>query len=237
MLITEKILQEAPIKNNWWVLPNGARIHYNTGIADTIDIGDNAYIGKNISIWSNAHIGERVHIGDNAYIGNNVEIGNDTRINDKVRIGNNAKIGDHVRIRDKTKIGENAIIGKDTIIGDNTFIGDNVLVGNIVHIGNNAVIPYGVTIPDDTKIYIIWLTYSVHYAGERNGKHLFRLGCEIHPLSWFTSRKRGYSKIDDFGNYQYNSGWARVWDANEMSEDEYRRYLRFFKDEAKRLGI
>jgi len=219
MLITQKILNAAPIKYDWRRLPNGVCIHHNVKIIDTMDIGDKTYIGDCARIWNNAHIGCKVRIQKNVVIDDNVVIGNSTEIGDCARIWNNAHIGERVRIRSSASIR------------------NNVCIGNGAMIGSNAVIPCDAIILEDIKIYIIWLTYPAHYAGVKAGEHLFRLGCEIHPLSWFASRKRGYSKIDDFGNYQYNSGWARVWDANEMSEDEYRRYLRFFKSEARRLGI
>jgi len=170
----------------------------------------------------------RIHC--NADIGNNVEIGANACIGDNVVIGDNVTIGDESD--DYVYVEDHTLISDSVYLKDNVQIGSWVRIGNNVLINDNAKIPHDVVIPDDVRIFIITLTYHAHFVGWRDGKPLFRLGCEIRPMSWFTSRRKGCK-----GNNCFNSGWARVWDRKEITEVEYRRYLQFFKNEAKRLGI
>jgi len=208
MLITPEILKAAPIEDDCRLLPNETRIHRNADIGDNVEIGDN------------------VVIGDNVIIGNESEIHDNSTIEDGVSIGDGAIICDY------------AYIGYHTIIGDSVYLKHNVQISSWVRIGNNVLvndnarIPPYVTIFNSVKIFVMTLTFHAHYAGDRYGVHLFRLDREIHPLSWFTSRKRGCTL-----SIYYHSGWAWIWDRKEIAAEEYRRYLRFFMDEAKRLGI
>ena len=125
------------------------------------------------------------------------------------------------------RIGNHSVIGLGCTIGVDCVIGNNCVIGYGCTLNANSVIGDGCVIPNNTTICVVELSYSANYSGVRDGENLFRLDCEIRPLSWFLSRKKGKD----------NSGWGRVWTLGEIGEEEYRRYLRFFKDEARRLGI
>jgi len=214
MLITKADLIMAPLRDGFCCLPS------------------NIAIAPNVQIFYPGVI-----VGSNTVIKPGVIIFRDVHIDFRVTIDPEALIGEGVRIEYGALIGSCVEIGRETIIGSHSIIGYKSRIGRNVHIASKAEIAREAHIDNNITVNVFTLKYYANYAGERDGEHLFRLGCEIRPLSWFTSRKKGYTKIDDLGNYQYDSGWARVWDANEITEKEYRRYLQFFKSEAKRLGI
>ena len=209
MRITKADLIMAPLKDGFCCLPN------NIAIAPDVAI---FYPGANVG--SNTIIEHGVMIFKNAHIDFTVTIERGTLIGEGVRIEHGVWIGSNVEIGRETIIGSRSIIGHKSHIGRNAYIASDAKIADKAHIDN------------DITVNVFSLKYHANYAGERDGVHLFRIGCEIHPLSWFTSRKRGF---DGLGRFY--GGWARIWDFNEITEREYRRYLRFFKNEAKRLGI
>ena len=209
MRITKADLIMAPLKDGFCCLPSNIAIAPNVAIFyPGANVGSNTIIEHGVMIFKNAHIDFRVTIDAETLI------------------------GEGVRIEHGAWIGSNVEIGRETFIGSHSIIGYKSRIGRNVHIAPKAEIARGAHIDNDITVNVFSLKYHANYAGERDGVHLFRIGCEIHPLSWFTSRKKGFDE-----NGKYNSGWARVWYLKVITEREYRRYLRFFKNETKRLGI
>jgi len=215
MQITRELLEASSEECGWYLLPDRIRIHCSA------KLGNDVNIGYGVSIGGGVHIGNNVRISRNIIIENRSKIGNDVCILEDTFVGSKTKIGSGVQI--------------DYIV----YIGDNVNIGKNTRICNEARIPHGVVIPDGVEIRTLSFVYAANYAGKRNGEDLFRLGCETRPLSWFTSRRENLCQAHQVHKYIYDyiSGWERVWDQREMSEEEYRLYLRFFKIEAKRLGL
>jgi len=129
-------------------------------------------------------------------------------------------------------IGNRSRIKRGSIIEAGCSIGSDCHIGSCCNIMAGASIGDGCVVPKNTSIYTISFYCSANYSGVKDGEHQFRFGREIHPLSWFISRKRGCKE-----NPFYESGWSRVWYRKEITAEEYRRYLRFFNEESKRLGI
>ena len=209
MRITKADLIMAPLKNGFCCLPN------NIAIAPDVAI---FYPGTNV--------------GSGTIIEHGVMIFRDAHIDFRVTIDAETLIGEGVRIEHGTWIGSNVEIGRETFIGSHSIIGYKSRIGRNVHIAPKAEIARGAHIDNDITVNVFSLKYHANYAGERDGVHLFRIGCEIHPMSWFTSRRR-----EDVAFHGYVSGWDRLWHRREISDEEYLRYLQFFKNEAKRLGI
>jgi len=197
-------------ENSWQVLSNGSRIRCSAKIAGTASIGSNA------TIWNNVVIGDNTRIGYNAFIWSNVNINN------------------HVRIGDNANIGHSVEIGNNVMIGNNVHIQQGAVIGDNVKIGNSAKIAYGVIIPDGTQIYALSLALiTANYAGERDGEYLFRLGHKICSLSWFIDQEKNFKENSDYDD----SDWVWDWYRAKIAKDEYRLYLRFLKNEAKRLNL
>ena len=175
MLITEEIWKDAPIKNGWVVLPNGAKFKDDCFIEFPCDIEPNCII-------------------DSACV-----------------------------IRSECIIGAGSQIKRGSRIEPDCIIGYNCLIGSCCNIMAGASIGDGCVVPKNTSIYTILFSFSANYSGIKDGKHQFRLGGEIHPLSWFISHKSSCKESPFY--------WRKI------TKDEYYRYLRFFMDEAKRLGI
>jgi len=209
MRITKEDLIMAPLRDGYCHLPN------------------NSFIAPNVAIFYPG-----ANVGPNTVIRPGVIIFRDAHIDFFVTINPEALIGEGVRIEHGALICSGAEIGRDTIIGSCSIIGYKSRIGRNVHIAPKAQIACEAHIENNIKVNVFSLKYQANYAGKRDGVYLFRLGCEIRPLSWFTSRKKGFSEKGNF-----YSGWARIWEYNEITEREYRCYLRFFKSEAKRLGI
>jgi len=204
MLITKADLIMAPLIDGFCRLPNDIAIAPNVHIRHPgVIVGSKTVIDSGVMIFSGVHIGFGVLIAPRAVI------------------------GEGVHIHDKVMIGLDVEIGRETIIGSRSYIDCESRIGRNAYIAPGAYIASGANIDNNITVNVFTSKYRANYTGEVDGKHLFRLGCEIRPLSWFTSRKKRTC----------SSGWGRVRRLKEISGKEYRRYLRFFKSEAKRLGI